>query len=100
MKSYKEFEKQFIGSSDIAALVLVGPTSNGVNPQMLNFVEDGDYFAYMVDEEIDIPKHYELKHEFSHWLRIYDDDALIEKIYADKIKVYRAGDFGCIIQFL
>ena len=49
MKSYKEAEKIFIGESDIAALVLVGCKGDkGVVPEMLHFVEDGEYSAYLV----------------------------------------------------
>lgn len=50
MKSYKDFEKEFIGDSDIATLIMLG----------------------------------------------YDS----KEFHADVIKVFRAKEFGCIIQLL
>lgn len=100
MKKYKEFQKEYIGCSDIAALILAGPTSDGVSPKMLNFGEDGTYYAYMVDQEdVEIPDHYKLVYECQYWLKIYDDDGLAKEINARNIKVYEAGYFGCIIQY-
>ena len=99
--TYKEFEKKYIGGSDIAALILVGyKDKNGVVTELLKFGSDGDYNAYMVPEkDVEIGKHYDLIAEFDGWLKIYDDDALTFKVVADKILVYRAGEMGCIIQY-
>lgn len=41
MKTYKDFSKQYIGCSDIAALVMVGCGKGGVCAEMLRFGEDG-----------------------------------------------------------
>lgn len=37
MKSYKEYEREFIGDSDIAALIFVGTTKDGLKANILNF---------------------------------------------------------------
>lgn len=98
MKNYKEYEKKYIGSSDIAALTV--RICDKV--YSLNFGEDGEYFAYIVDSDCEIGKHYNLIFEGKHFINIYDDKELSFKfyMYGAKIKVYRAGDFGCIIQIL
>lgn len=94
----KECEKRFIGSSDIAALILVGCDENGLKTSTLDFCEDGSYMAYVVDEDAEIGAHYKKVANFKHWLKIYDDDELTYRINAQEINIYRAGDFGCIIQ--
>lgn len=98
MKNYKEYEKRFIGSSDIAALILVGCDENGLKTSTLDFGEDGSYMAYVVDEDAEIGAHYKKVADFKHWLKIYDDDELTYQVNAQEINIYRAGDFGCIIQ--
>lgn len=106
MKSYKEYEKVFIGDSDIAALTFVGITKDGLKANILNFGSDGRYNAYVVDENAKIGDHYTLEMEFETssgfkaWVKIYDDEELTKDYSADKIRVYRAGDFGCIIQLI
>lgn len=96
-KNYKEFEKRWIGCSDIAAVVMVG---GSLEPSYLYFGEDGSYMAYVCDEEdVEIGSHYKLIKEFNHWMRIYDDESLVFKVHADVIKVYRAGEFGVIIHY-
>ena len=85
MKSYKDFEKEFIGDSDIATLIMLGYDSkekDGLLLKKLNFGEDGNYRAYIVEGQAEIGSHYELVAEF------------------DVIKVFRAKEFGCIIQLL
>ena len=42
--------------------------------------------------------YYEKVDDFKHWLKIYDDDELTYRVNAQEINIYRAGDFGCIIQ--
>lgn len=61
MKSYKDFAKESIGSSDIGALVLVGGWRYGyIQNQFLFFGEDGSYRAYMVTgADVEIGSHYE-----------------------------------------
>lgn len=60
MKNYKDFEKIYIGMSDGANLILDG----GIGKlEYLFFSEDGNYMAYFVDEEIEIPQHYKKVYE-------------------------------------
>lgn len=103
--NYKNYEKRYIGSSDFAALTLTGmrPTDEpgdctGLKTFALHFGGDGSYDAYICDGDAEIGAHYTLEATFVGWLRIYDDDGLIRKFYADVIKIYRAGECGCIIQ--
>lgn len=101
MKNYKEFEKCFIGASDIAALLLAGCDQEGdLVSQYVSFGEDADYDAYIVEGEAEIGSHYSLVAEFRYWMKLYDDDTLVREFRADHIKVYRAGMRGCIIQLL
>lgn len=101
MIDYHDFARQFIGSSDIASLALVGcKAGTGAVAEMLHFGEDGNYYAYIVDQKIEIPSHYKLVTSFESWVKIYDDDELIYKCSAPQIDIYRAGDFGCIINIL
>ena len=101
MKNYKEYDRELIGASDIATLILAGHRDNiGLCLEKLNFGEDNEYKAYIVDEDAEIGSHYKLIAEFNCWLKIYDDDSLSYKCKADTIKVYRAGEMGCIIQLI
>lgn len=101
MKSYKEFEKRYIGTSDIATLILVGCGENGLNLQELHFGEDNSYQAYICTENnVEIGEHYKKVSEFSHWLKIYDDEEKVIEFNADKITVYRAAMMGCIIHLI
>jgi len=102
MKSYKDFEKRYIGDSDIAALILVGYKDNeGLVTQILNFEEDGDYRAYIVrGADVEIGTHYKKVATFNSWLKVYDDDTKILDENAGEINVYRAGMRGCIIQLI
>ena len=99
-KSYKEYDKWYIGSSDIASLILAGSSPNGLKLHDLHFGIDDSYQAYIVNGECEIGNHYELEAEFNTWLKIYDDDGLFKRFNADIIRVYRAGMHGCIIQLL
>lgn len=92
-RNYKDFNKIFIGESDIASVVLRSWNSASI----LNFGQDDSYLAYFVDEEIEIPAHYSLVFESDYWLKIFDDSSLAREIRADKIRVYRAGEMGCLI---
>lgn len=117
MKSYKESEKRGIGESDIALLTLTGPiegtvtyrmggkkyelpATGNVAPQNLLFGGDGDYSAYIVEGDAEIGDHYEQVAEYKVWMKIYDDHGISREFEADRIKVYRAGEYGCIIQLL
>lgn len=99
MKSYKDFGKEYIGSSDIASLVMVGyKEGEGVVPQMLNFGRDGSYRGYIVKGSAEIGEHYEKVCEYENWLRLYDDNGLTWRFTGERITVYRAGEMGCIFQ--
>ena len=96
MKTYKDFEKMYIGYSDIASLTI---RACGC-VDMLNFGGDNRYYAYIVNEEIEMPKHYTKTHEFKNWIKIYDDEKLTFNVKAEKIEIYQSGSYGCIIKLL
>ena len=101
MKTYKNYEKKFIGVSDYATLILVGCDKNGLKTEQLHFGEDGWYSAYIVEgADVIIDSHYEKVATFNHWLKIYDDTARTFCEHAKEFNIYRAGDFGCIIQII
>ena len=102
MKNYKDFEKEYIGSSDIASLILAGYEENkGLSLKELRFGEDGFYNAFIVDEkDVEIGSHYNKVAEFDSWMKIYDDECLVRNFKADKIIVYRAYEMGCIIHLI
>ena len=102
MKNYKDFEQEYIGESDIATLILVGCRGEeGLKTEQLHFGEDGCYRAYIITEpDVVIGSHYKKAATFNHWLKIYDDDEKTFEKHAKEINIYRAGDFGCIIQII
>lgn len=100
MKGHHEYEKRFIGASDIGALVVVGWTQEGTKTEMLNFGEDGSYSAYVVDADAEIPESYELVMEFESWVKIYDDSELMFVASGRTIKIFRRGIWGCIIRIV
>lgn len=101
MKSYKEYEKVYIGSSDIATLTIVALRDNGQPlAQTLDFAIDSNYFAYIVDGEAKIGDHYKLTQTCRYWMKVFDDQELTLDLHAPIINIYRAGDCGCIIQCL
>ena len=101
MKSYKEYEKVYIGSSDIATLTIVALRDNGEQlAQTLDFGIDSNYFAYLVDSNAYIGDHYKLTQRCRFWMKVFDDQELTLDLHAPKINIYRAGDCGCIIQLL
>lgn len=97
MKDHHEYPKQYIGWSDIAQLMLRGCNKEA---GLMSYPEDGSYFAYIVDEEAEIPSHYDLIYCTSNWLWIYSDEARTAEFEGHFIEVYRAGGFGCIIRIL
>lgn len=98
---YHMYDKEYIGSSDGAALTVTGGDKEiGLVSKILKFIEDGSYCAYIVDENAVIGDHYEKVMTFNYFIRIYDDDSLVAKFDGDVINIYRARDFGCIIQIL
>ena len=53
MRTYKDFQKWNIGSSDIASLLLLGSNENGAEPMLLAFGSDGDYSAYIIPDNVE-----------------------------------------------
>lgn len=97
---YHSFNRIYIGSSDIATLLAVGPSGKDLLVHQLHFDGDGAYYAYDVPSNVDIGDHYKLVASFHHWLKIYDDRAVVFDRDAPRFNIYRAGSFGCIIQTL
>ena len=98
MKNYKEFNKVWLGESDIAALTV---RSCG-DVYSLNFGEDGSYDAYECFGDVEIGNHYIKVFEGHKWLKIFDDNRLAyDKYFAEYeyVDIYRAGNFGCIIHW-
>ena len=96
-----EFNRRYIGSSDVASLILAGHRKNhGVCAEVLSFGEDGSYVAYVVDGKAKIGDRYQLKAEFDDWMSVYDDAGKTAEFTAEKILVYRDNEFGFIIQCL
>lgn len=121
MKTYKDFEKIYIGSSDGAMLTV----RSGLNLFALMFGEDGSYSAYeCFGDDVAVGEHYRKVFRAERSIRIYDD---LEMTYANSgyshdefsfaevvecqcrhrekaetykyVDIYRAGEFGCIIHW-
>lgn len=100
-KSYKDFNQTYIGTSDYSKLVTVGCGMLGnVHAEILGFGEDNDYYAYVVDDSATIGEHYIPVFEYYNWMKMYDDNGLVNEFNAKRISVYRAGKYGCIIQLI
>lgn len=105
-KTYKDFEKRYIGSSDIATIIAVGFDTDGkdgacIKTGAIHFGSDGGYSAYYVDDaSAEIGAHYEKVFECSNWLKVYDDNGLTLRVDEPgaTISIYQAGNFGCIIR--
>lgn len=100
MKSYRDYDKDYIGSSDVAAVTMIGPCDCELVARVIKFGGDGDYNAYIVDEKAKIGEHYEEVARFNIWAKVVDDSAIQREFHADEIVVYRAGLYGCIIQLI
>lgn len=104
MKTYKDFETIYIGGSDVASLIMMGLKETGRSLEFLNFGEDGEYYAYLIhrkeNEPVEIGEHYKKVATFTNWLKIYDDYESTLDIKGRVINVYRAGEFGCIIEVI
>lgn len=96
MKDYHEYPKQFIGSSDIASLLIRTP----LECRVLDFGGDGEYSAYVVDKDAEIGSHYQKIMTAKGWAWIYSDLARVCKFEGDEINIYRSGGYGCVVQIL
>lgn len=95
MKNRKEYAKIFIGSSEIAGVIVRG----AMKLSEIAFGEDSSYYAYLVDENCEIPSAYKMVFETDGWLKIYDDFGLTVDMWSKgDIKIYRCGMQGVIIQ--
>lgn len=68
----------------------------------LDFGSSSSYYAYICNEDTAIGAHYRLVGELTDEIRIFDD-VLGESMFAakaNKIRIWRAGAFGCITQLL
>lgn len=94
---YNDFSRVFIGDSDIGALIVAG---GDMKPQYLNFGEDGKYTAYVITggAGVEIGSHYRHILTACGYVKIYDDEGLTFSAHAEKINIYRAGEFGCIVE--
>lgn len=99
--THHDYEKVFIGGSDSARLEVIHATEHGVSTHYLNFGEDGDYKAYVVDEKCTIPDTYELRCAFEGGcVDLFDDEGYNVHIEGETVQIYRRGDFGCIIKII
>lgn len=89
-----------LGCSDIASLLLRGCSEKGQETHILNLGGDNSYTAWIIDETVDIPSHYHFECEFHTWMWVYDDFERMGKFEGDKIRVYRAGMMGILIQII
>lgn len=94
-KSYKDFEKVYIGSSDIASLI--ARFCYAKTAKIIEFGGDDDYHAYFVNQKIKMPKYYKLVASGKVWLNIFDDRERTFSVRAKFIRIYRCGDYGIII---
>lgn len=107
-KNYKEYPRECIGTSDISTLIVASPdisagSGRGGDTGLVKelwFGADNVYNAYIVDDECEIPAHYSHWATGRSWLKIYDDQGISFSCYANMIRIYRAGDFGVIIQII
>lgn len=97
-KNHDEYPRISLGSSDIASIVLRAP--EGICE--LKFGGDRTYSAYLVDAECKVPDYYRLEWTCKSWLWIYDDHTKTQELHnhGRAIRVYTAGEYGCIIQLL
>lgn len=93
---YKEFDKVHLGFSDIAALKVVGcDHERGLESNIVNMGSDGEYEAYYCNNAI-VGGHYKKVYSVDGWIEFYDD---YKKTFQEfgKFDIYRAGDFGIVI---
>lgn len=107
-RTYKEYPKQHLGSSDIANITVRYADDeienhNYIHYFNLHFGGDGDYYAYLIDNDYcKIPQHYELVFDKKVYLVDFIDDREVTYHISKQcnLKIWRAGNFGCIIQIV
>ena len=80
MKSYKDYQLEHFGGSEIASLVLVyfDNVDYEVQSSILNMGSDGSYWGRVVYNDVEIPSYYTKKFSINaSWIKIYDDDSLV-----------------------
>ena len=100
-KVYRDYRRVYIGESERAELTLrfFNFEKKAIDHKGLHFGGDNAYSAYLIqDEEVEIPNYYQLVFENnSPWINIIDDMNVITLNNLENVKIYRAGDYGCII---
>lgn len=103
MKQHYDYKKTYIGSSDGARLIVESCADGASRLEYLKFGQDGGYDAYVVDVNCEIPAGYicALERVGKGWLKIFDDMGNMTKFtFNTGIRIYRRGEFGCIIQLM
>lgn len=99
----KEINKEeggqiYLGFSDCASLIAVGCDEKGVKSEVIDFGEDNDYSARILDDDDKVVDGYKKVWECEYWLKIYDDKTLRFSQRAKKFEIYRSGDTDIIIK--
>lgn len=114
VNNYKNLPIYSLGFSDVGSLIMRGlRDKEGLVLEELNFGSDGEYFARIGDADNPcfppydgfscltvfdkVPSHYHLVSSFVEYLDIFDDEMRTLRIEGNRIYVYRAGVFGCLI---
>ena len=101
MKSYKDYQLEYFGGSDIASLVLVyfDNVDYEVQSKILPMGSDGSYRGRVVYNDVEIPAHYTKQFSINaSWVKIYDDDSLVWTGKEDAIyEFYTAGERTLLI---
>ena len=88
----------YLGFSDCAALIAVGCDEKGVTSKVIEFGADSEYYAYILENNDNIPDWYKKVWECSYWLKIYDDKTLRFSKRAKKFEIYRYDDTDIAIK--
>jgi len=94
-KNYKEFEKVYLGYSDIAGIV----ARSYDRVEIVRFGSDGSYKAYLC-ENAEIGDHYKKVFEANDWVWFYDDHEKRLEVVGKTIEIWRSGEFGIIINVI
>jgi hypothetical protein len=101
MASYKSFKKIDLGGSDVASLIVRTLSGDGtITVCQLGFGGDGRYSAYLIPDGVAVGEHYSVAAEGHTWMEIFDDARIRFRCRAETIRIFRGGDYGCIIQLL